>query len=60
MASRPDDGVLGCFVTGATPADDRFVPPSPQAVQEAVVNQMVTSAGVQSRSSTYPRTCRST
>lgn len=53
--TRPDDGVLGCFVTGATPADDRFAPPSPQAVQEAVLNQMVTSAGVQkTREITHP------
>ena len=53
--TRPDDGVLGCFVTGATPADDRFAPPSPQAVEEAVLNQMVTSAGVQkTREITHP------
>ena len=42
-------------MTGATPADDRFAPPSPQAVQEAVLNQMVTSAGVQkTREITHP------
>ncbi|MCV7221233.1 hypothetical protein [Mycolicibacterium elephantis] len=53
--TRPEDGVLGCFVEGATPADARFAPPSLQAAEEAVLNQMVTSAGVQkTRPITHP------
>ncbi len=45
--TRPDDGVLGCFLTGASPAEDRFAPVSLEAAQKAVLNQLVTSAGVQ-------------
>lgn len=53
--TRPDDGVLGCLLTGATPAEDRFAPPSPQAVAEAVINQMTTGLGGQkTRPITHP------
>jgi hypothetical protein len=44
--TRPEDGVLGCFLDAAAPADARFAPPSLQAAEEAVLNQMVTSASV--------------
>ena len=36
--TRPDDGVLGCFLPGATPADARFAPVSREAAQQAVLN----------------------
>jgi hypothetical protein len=53
--TRPEDGVLGCFVDGPTPAEARFAPPSLQAAEEAVLNQMVTSAGLQkTRAITHP------
>jgi hypothetical protein len=43
--TRPDDGVLGCFLLGATPADDRFAPVSLEASEQAVLNQMVFQGG---------------
>src|SRR4030095_8820899 len=36
--TRPDDGVLGCFLPGAAPADARFAPVSREAAQQAVLN----------------------
>lgn len=45
--TRPDDGVLGVFISAGSPADDRFAPPSLQAAEKAVLNQMVTGAGTQ-------------
>jgi hypothetical protein len=39
--TRPDDGVLGCLIDGATPAEARFAPPSLEAAQNAVLNRMV-------------------
>jgi hypothetical protein len=37
-ATRPDDGVLGCFIPGPTPAAGRFGPVSAEAVSGAIVN----------------------
>jgi hypothetical protein len=37
-ATRPDDGVLGCFIPGATPGAGRFGAVSPEAVSGAIVN----------------------
>jgi len=37
-ATRPDDGTLGCFKTGATPADGRFAPVTKEAAEKAIVN----------------------
>ena len=45
--TRPDDGVLGCFLIGASPADDRFAPTSVEAAEKAVVNTMTSLAGSQ-------------
>ena len=45
--TRPDDGVLGCFLPGATPAGGRFAPVSLEAAQTAVLNQMVFKSGTQ-------------
>ena len=45
--TRPDDGVLGCFLPAATPADDRFAPVSLEASAKAVLNQMVFKGGLQ-------------
>lgn len=44
--TRPDDGVLGCFLMGATPAQDRFAPVSLEASAQAVLNQMIFKGGV--------------
>ncbi|MDA4107832.1 hypothetical protein [Mycolicibacterium holsaticum] len=53
--TRPEDGVLGCFLDAATPADARFAPPTLEAAEKAVLNQMVTSAGLQkTRAITHP------
>jgi hypothetical protein len=43
--TRPDDGVLGCFLMGTTPASDRFAPVSLEASEKAVLNQMVFQGG---------------
>jgi hypothetical protein len=45
--TRPDDGVLGCFLVGASPAGDRFAPVSLEAAEQAVLNQMVFQGGSQ-------------
>jgi hypothetical protein len=42
--TRPDDGVLGCFLIGAAPSEDRFAPVSLEAAEKAVLNQMVFGA----------------
>jgi hypothetical protein len=42
--TRPDDGVLGCFLIGASPAEGRFAPVSLEAAEKAVLNQMVFGA----------------
>jgi hypothetical protein len=39
--TRPDDGVLGCFLIGASPSEDRFAPVSREAAELVVLNQMV-------------------
>jgi len=36
--TRPDDGVLGCFVAGATPAEGRFCPVTKEAARKAILN----------------------
>lgn len=36
--TRPDDGVLGCFLPGVAPADARFAPVSREAAEKAVLN----------------------
>ena len=38
--TRPDDGVLGCFISGSTPAESRFVPVSEEAKRDAVLNRL--------------------
>jgi hypothetical protein len=38
--TRPDDGVLGCFIAGATPADGRFAPVTKEAAEKAIVNAL--------------------
>jgi hypothetical protein len=42
--TRPDDGVLGCFIPGATPSDGRFAPVTKEAAEKAIVNAL--AAGV--------------
>jgi len=52
--TRPDDGVLGCFLMGASPAEDRFAPPSLEAAEKAVLNQMVFGASQTTEKITHP------
>lgn len=52
--TRPDDGVLGCFLVGDSPARDRFAPPSLEAAQKAVLNQMVFGAFQKMETITHP------
>ena len=52
--TRPDDGVLGCFLVGASPAEDRFAPPSLEAAEKAVLNQMVFGAFQKIEKITHP------
>jgi hypothetical protein len=42
--TRPDDGVLGCFLVKGSPSEDRFAPVSLEAAEKAVLNQMVFGA----------------
>ena len=37
-STRPDDGTLGCFKVGATPAAGRFAPVTKEAAQKAILN----------------------
>jgi hypothetical protein len=37
-STRPDDGTLGCFKAGATPATGRFAPVTKEAAQKAILN----------------------
>ncbi len=37
-ATRPDDGVLGCFNAGATPESGRFAPVTKEAAEKAILN----------------------
>src|SRR5262249_42751920 len=39
--TRPDDGVLGCFIPGKVDADARFVPVSKEAADKAVLNGLL-------------------
>ena len=39
-ASRPDDGVLGLFVAGATAQDGRFAPVTTEAASKALLNTL--------------------
>jgi hypothetical protein len=52
--TRPDDGVLGCFLAGASPAEDRFAPVSLEAAEKAVLNQMVFGASQKTEKITHP------
>ena len=45
--TRPDDGVLGCFLPGDAPDQDRFAPVSLEAATKAVLNQMIFRSGSQ-------------
>lgn len=45
--TRPDDGVLGCFLIGGSPTQDRFAPVSREAAEKAVLNQMIFKSGQQ-------------
>ncbi len=38
--TRPDDGVLGCFIAGATPAEGRFAPVTTDAAEKAILNAL--------------------
>jgi hypothetical protein len=40
-ATRPDDGVLGCFIAKANPGDSRFAPVSAEAVTNALLSGFV-------------------
>jgi hypothetical protein len=37
-STRPDDGVLGCFNAGNTPAEGRFAPVTKEAAEKAILN----------------------
>ncbi len=39
--TRPDDGVLGLFIQGATPAEGRFAPVTREAADKAIINSLV-------------------
>jgi hypothetical protein len=52
--TRPDDGVLGCFLIGASPSEDRFAPVSLEAAEKAVLNQMVFGAFQKIEKVTHP------
>lgn len=52
--TRPDDGVLGCFLPGDSIADDRFAPVSGEAAEQAVLNQMVFGASQKIEAVTHP------
>lgn len=39
--TRPDDGVLGCFIAGPTPAEGRFAPVSTEAAAKAIFNGLI-------------------
>ncbi len=52
--TRPDDGVLGCFLIGASPSGDRFAPVSLEAAEKAVLNQMVFGAFQNTEKVTHP------
>ena len=43
--TRPDDGVLGCFLIGDSPENGRFAPVSLEAATKAILNQMVFEDG---------------
>ncbi|HEV2069819.1 MAG TPA: hypothetical protein VGR26_08500 [Acidimicrobiales bacterium] len=38
--NRPDDGVLGCFIPGKTPAEGRFAPPADDVAKNAIFNPL--------------------
>ncbi len=52
--NRPDDGVLGCFIRGVTPAAGRFAPPSPDATEEAILNILNQSVNDPVRKADHP------
>jgi len=52
--TRPDDGVLGCFLVGASPSEDKFAPVSLEAAEKAVLNQMVFGASQKIEKITHP------
>ncbi|MEZ6060142.1 MAG: hypothetical protein R3C19_07270 [Planctomycetaceae bacterium] len=52
--TRPDDGVLGCFLPGDTFENDRFAPVSREAAEQAVLNQMVFGASQTIEPVTHP------
>jgi hypothetical protein len=52
--TRPDDGVLGCFLIGDSPSQDRFAPVSLEAAEKAVLNQMVFGASQKIEQITHP------
>jgi hypothetical protein len=45
--TRPDDGVLGCFIPGATAADSRFAPVSKDCADHAVLSSLTVEAATQ-------------
>lgn len=40
-ATRPNDGVLGCFLKGNSPAESRFAPVSSEAAEKAIRNGLI-------------------
>ena len=52
--TRPDDGVLGCFLIKGSPSEDRFAPVSLEAAEKAVLNQMVFGASQKIEKVTHP------
>lgn len=44
--SRPDDGVIGCFLPNALAKDSRFAPVSFEAASSALINGLISGAGV--------------
>jgi hypothetical protein len=53
-ASRPDDGMLGLFVAGATPADGHFAPVSKEAADNALTNVLTLTNTLGKQAVTHP------
>lgn len=51
--SRPDDGVLGCFLPGPEPAAGRFAPVDAEAAEKAILNELP-SGGITEKPANHP------
>lgn len=51
--SRPDDGVLGCFLPDPQPAQSKFAPVDSEAAEEAVLNELPVF-GISKAAATHP------